>query len=172
MNLKQKVVYTLSILTAITCLVFVFNYTNTGVSKPDTGIDLDKIHELMENIDNLMQRTEEVHDSLKQLLDMLTVKEIELTGYAPLDPQAVEGMCFQGNPNITASGQQVVIGETVAAGRDIPFGTRIWIQGHGWRIVHDRGGMITNNHLDIAVATREEAFTIGRQQIKAVFVKP
>ena len=166
--MKQIVLYLALTLTAITWLALVSNHTNAD--KPD--MDLGEIHELMENIDNLMQRTDEVHDSLKQLLDMLTVKEIELTGYAPLDPRAIAGMCFSGNPNITASGHRVVIGETVAAGRNIPFGTRVWIEGIGWRTVHDRGGMITDRHIDLAVATQEEARAIGRRQVRVLFVKP
>ena len=29
---------------------------------------------------------------------------VEATAYAPIDPQAVEGMCYSGDPWVTASG--------------------------------------------------------------------
>ena len=92
----------------------------------------------------------------------LEIREVTVTAYAPLDPNAIEGMCYQGDPEITASGEKVTPGVTVAAGPDIPFGTRVYIEGIGWRIVQDRGGKVGNNALDIAVLTKEEALSIGK----------
>jgi 3D (Asp-Asp-Asp) domain-containing protein len=127
----------------------------------------------MENIeytvDELRDKANSIYMMLDEFLKMFRIDTVELTGYAPLDPRAVEGMCFSGNPNITASGARVEIGTTVAAGRGIPFGTRVFVVGHGWRTVQDRGGMITNSHIDIAVATREEARAIGRRNATVIW---
>lgn len=98
------------------------------------------------------------------------VKIMEATAYAPLDPRAIEGMCFSGDPRITASGEKIVPGMTVAAGRGLPFGTNVWIEGIGRRVVQDRGGRITDRHLDIAVGTKEEAVEWGRRNV-VVFVE-
>lgn len=92
----------------------------------------------------------------------------EITGYAPLDPNAVEGMCYSGDPSITASGANVVVGETIAGAKSIPFGTKVWIEGFGWREVQDRGGMITEGKFDIAVNTKKEAYQIGRREVLIV----
>lgn len=89
-------------------------------------------------------------------------RQMTITHYAPLDPQAIDGMCFSGDPTITASGQKVEPGITVAAGVNIPFGTQVYIPGYGYREVHDRGGAIGPNSIDVAVATRSEAFRLGR----------
>ena len=94
---------------------------------------------------------------------------IELTAYAPLDPKAVEGMCFSGDPTVTASGATSTPGFSCAAGRSILFGTQVWIEGYpsnrpnGAWVVHDRGGMITDQHIDIMIESRDEAYRIGRQ---------
>lgn len=101
-------------------------------------------------------------------LKSFEVKTFEATGYAPLDPNAVEGICYSGDPNITASGRRVQPGITIAAGPSIPFGTWIWIEGYGWRRVDDRGGAIHNNKIDIAFHTRKEAFKFGRRHVTVV----
>lgn len=96
------------------------------------------------------------------------VESWEATGYAPLDPNAVNGICYSGDPNITAAGEPVYPGITVAAGPDIPFGTWLWVEGFGWRRVDDRGGKVGNKQLDICFATRDEAVTFGRQKVIVV----
>lgn len=98
-----------------------------------------------------------------------TIDEAELSFYAPLDPLAKEGVCFSGDRTITASGAPVVIGETIAAGPDIPFGTQVWIEGWGRREVQDRGGRIGEGQIDIAVGTVEEAMKLGRQTVKVAY---
>ncbi len=105
---------------------------------------------------------------LREILSGIEVQEFEVTAYAPLDPDAVEGMCYSGDPNVTASGGRPIPGETVAAGSGIPFGSRVWIEGVGIRTVNDRGSRITDEDLDLVVASRAEAFEWGRQQLRAV----
>ena len=91
---------------------------------------------------------------------------MEVTAYAPLDPAAVEGMCYSGDPAVTASGEAPVPGETVAAA--LPFGTVLWIEGIGIRRVNDRGGRIRDDCIDLVMATREEALKFGRQKRRVV----
>lgn len=99
------------------------------------------------------------------------VMEVEITHYAPLDANAVEGVCYSGDPNITASGARVQVGKTIAAGPSIPFGTKIYIPGYGMRVVQDRGGAITDNHIDIAIHSRAEAYRLGRKKV-LVYIQP
>jgi hypothetical protein len=47
-------------------------------------------------------------------------------------------VCTHRGDGITASGIRVREGITIAAPRSIPFGTRIWVPGAGWRTVQDR----------------------------------
>jgi len=62
---------------------------------------------------------------------------------------------------VTASMAPATAGVTVAASNTIPFGTRIWIEGYGERVVQDRGGAIGMNRLDIYVNTHPEALRHG-----------
>lgn len=123
---------------------------------------LQTVQSLAEEVLLLRSENEDLRRQVEQWLETWDVIEAEVTSYAPLCATAVEGMCYSGDPSITAGGVRVVPGVTVAAGPSIPFGTRVWIEGFGFRTVQDRGGRITDSHLDIAVETRAEALAIGR----------
>ncbi len=87
---------------------------------------------------------------------------VKLTAYAPLDPMAQEGMCFSGNPAITASG--TYSREGVVAANFLSFGTKIRIPSlFGDRIftVEDRMSSRFNNTVDILVSSRQEAINFG-----------
>lgn len=92
--------------------------------------------------------------------------EMVATGYAPLDPKAIKGMCYSGDPTVTASGKRTTPGITIAAPKHIPFGTWVHLQGIGWRRVDDRGKRITGNKIDICFHTRKAALQWGRRKIK------
>lgn len=91
---------------------------------------------------------------------------------APLSGDAVRGWDFTGDPTLTASGEKVVPGETAAAGPNIPFGTRIYVEGMGWRTVNDRGRLIEPNDIDLAVETRQESLAFGKQQLLVILKLP
>lgn len=62
--------------------------------------------------------------------------------------------CCGKTNGITASGIKAQEGVTVAADTSkLPFGTRIYIKGIGWRTVQDRGGAIKGNRLDIYISS-------------------
>lgn len=68
-----------------------------------------------------------------------------------------EHICGEGH-GITASGQPIQAGVTVAADTSIfPYGTVLYIEGVGIRIVQDKGAAIQGKHLDVAVDTHENA---------------
>ena len=121
------------------------------------------------------QNQGEIKDNIDQMLDIFagaTVDEFTVTAYAPMDPRAVEGMCYSDDPNVTASGLPPIPGETVAAGPGIPFGSRVWINGIGVRTVNDRGGRIHDRAIDIVVGNRAAAMEFGRQALKGLVVLP
>ena len=89
-----------------------------------------------------------------------------VTAYAPLDPQAVEGVCYSGDPAVTASGEAPVPGETVAAA--LPFGTLLYIEGIGLRRVNDRG--VGPGRIDVVTETRAQAFEIGRSRRRVIIL--
>lgn len=100
------------------------------------------------------------------------VQLMNITMYAPLSPGAVRGLDFQGDPSETASGDEVVPGETAAAGPNIPFGTRIYVEGIGWRTVNDRGRQVGPNDIDLACESKKESLEFGRQQRLVILEAP
>ncbi len=100
------------------------------------------------------------------------IREMNITKYAPLDPGAVEGWDYAGDPKITASGKKVVPGESAAAGPNIPFGTRIYVEGKGWYTVKDRGGGIGVDDIDLAVEAKDESQAWGVQEKLVIIDKP
>lgn len=101
----------------------------------------------------------------------LMPRTVIVTGYAPLDPNAKEGVCYSGDPTITASGSKVQPNRTIATDKSIPFGTQVLIEGFDdVFIVEDRGGKIKGNRIDVCFATQKEALEFGKKKLAAVFL--
>lgn len=68
-------------------------------------------------------------------------------------------ICGEGH-GITSSGAKVHPGVTVAADTSIlPYGTVVYIEGVGLRVVQDTGSAVVGNKLDVAVNTHAEALS-------------
>ena len=61
----------------------------------------------------------------------------------------------------TASGTVPKPGRTVAAPRGVPFGSRIYIAGLGWRVAEDRTARQYDGRFDVFVGTHREAQRLG-----------
>ncbi len=101
-----------------------------------------------------------------------SVELMNITMYAPLSAGAVRGRDYSGDPSLTASEEELVPGKTAAAGPNIPFGTRIYVEGLGWHTVEDRGRLIGPNDVDLAVSTQKEAVEFGKQQRLVILKLP
>lgn len=72
--------------------------------------------------------------------------------------------CCGKTDRITASGVKAVEGVTVAGDTSkLHFGTKIYIDGVGERIVQDRGGAITGNKIDLYFESHQKALEFGIQ---------
>ena len=146
------------------------------VEVPDYSQSLEalegQVDYLKQKMEEMQGRIQDIRDRLDSLLETFDVAETyTLTAYAPLDPKAVYGLDYIGNPAVTASGDRPIPGQTVAADKSIPFGTRVWIEGVGVRTVNDRGGAIKRGRLDLCMETRNEALQFGRQKRKVIILK-
>lgn len=71
-------------------------------------------------------------------------------------------ICGTGD-GITASGQPIQADVTVAADQALlPYGTVLYIEGVGVRVVQDKGAGVQGYHLDVAVDTHENALAWSR----------
>lgn len=76
-----------------------------------------------------------------------------------------------GGGGTTASGTQVTPYQTAAVDtRVIPFGTKLYIEGIGYRIAEDRGGAVKGNKIDLAVTTHKEALNLGVDRNVKVYI--
>lgn len=76
-----------------------------------------------------------------------------------------------GGGGTTASGTQVTPYQTAAVDTSvIPFGTKLYIEGIGYRIAEDRGGAVKGNKIDLAVTTHEEALNLGIDRNVKVYI--
>jgi 3D (Asp-Asp-Asp) domain-containing protein len=76
--------------------------------------------------------------------------------------------CCGKSDGITADGTYAPAAKyrIVAAPREIPFGTRMWIEGVGEVVVHDRGGAIRGKRVEQFFHTYKEALQWGVQERK------
>lgn len=47
----------------------------------------------------------------------------------------------------------------------IPLGSRIWVEGYGWGLAEDTGGLIKGQIIDLFMETKREALNWGRKNI-------
>ncbi len=158
--MKNKNIIVYMCLFVITAFIFIYNQQQHDIEIFHHVQHTNLLKEEIDTLNNVLNNIDEVYIPI----------QVEMTMYAPLDPQAVEGMCYSGNPNITASGAQSTPYTSIAMSSDVPFGTKVFIPEYGLGVVQDRGGMITKNKLDLMVASRQEALTFGRQN-KIVYIK-
>ncbi|MFH1075623.1 MAG: 3D domain-containing protein [Pseudomonadota bacterium] len=72
---------------------------------------------------------------------------------------------------ICSDGTKASYGTIAADTTLFPFGTKMYVPGYGWGVVHDRGSAITGYHIDIFFEDHDDAEEWGRQRLKVLVVK-
>ena len=70
-----------------------------------------------------------------------------------------------------ANGRPPVAGVTIAGPRALPFGTRVWIEGIGLRIITDRSALRFDDRFDLFVPDHETAKRFGLKQLRVTILK-
>ena len=96
--------------------------------------------------------------TLSIILLACTVSAETITAYC-----ACAKCCGKNANGITAAGTRPVEGRTVAAARSIPLGTRIHIEGIGWRVVEDRTARRYDGRVDVFFKSHADAVKFGKQ---------
>lgn len=152
---------------ALVCAAEIINCAKAGALKSRIA-DLETQRDIYASraqhwIDRAVE-DEEVIDSMQLRLDALADGKVELedagvflcTAYCT---EQYPHICGEGH-GITASGQPIQAGVTVAADQTIfPYGTVLYIENVGIRIVQDKGAGVQGAHIDVAVDTHENALT-------------
>lgn len=118
-------------------------------------------------INEKMHLINQLNDDVKQLnrdLNELKSRRVAYLGNYIITYYCSCEQCCGKNNGITASGQKVQDGVTIAADSSLPFGTKVYIQGIGLRVVQDRGGAIKGNIMDVYVNSHDKAIQLGRSR--------
>lgn len=75
-------------------------------------------------------------------------------------------MCCGNSDGTTASGRIPVQGVTVAAPRWVPFGSRVYIQNVGWRVVQDRTARRYDGRWDVYFTRHRDAKRFGLRRLE------
>lgn len=133
----------------------------------------------MFQIENLEKELKTVKAEKQELLDEKELKEIEVnhikylscvekqsgifrvTAYCSCEKCCGKWATINGG-GVTASGTKVKEGRTIAVYKNqIPFGTKVHIEGMGTYIAEDTGSAIKENCIDIYFDSHEEALKFG-----------
>lgn len=132
--------------------------------------EIESLYKARYRLENELRRLQDegvkVQIEIEDIFPDAKETSMTVTAYAPLDPAAVEGMCYSGDPTVTASGEAPVPGETVAAA--LPFGTLLYIEGVGLRRVNDRG--VPSGCIDVVTETRSQALKLGRSRRRVLIL--
>lgn len=93
-------------------------------------------------------------------------EDYTITAYCPCEK------CCGKSDGITATGTKATAGRTIAVDpNEIPYGTRIEIEGVGVRIAEDCGGAVSGKKIDLFFETHEQAKNWGKQIKKVKILK-
>jgi len=119
-----------------------------------------------------LKELKEISQELKEIYDQLEIFTAEITGYAPHDPTAEEGHCYEGSPEVTATGTYPVVGEVAAVDPEvIPYGSKIYIEGKGLYRAEDTGSAIQGKIIDVVMENRQQTSRFGRQERKVLIFR-
>ena len=72
----------------------------------------------------------------------------------------------------TSIGRKPVVGRTIAVDpKVIPYGSRVFIPGFGWRVAEDTGAQIKGNRIDVLVENEEKAYNLGRKSALVLWTR-
>jgi 3D (Asp-Asp-Asp) domain-containing protein len=120
----------------------------------------------VEDMNAKLSSTESQLTSAQSDLETLKQNKVAYIGKYKITYYCACKQCCGKEDGITASGVKVQEGITVAADTSIlPFGTKIYIKGIGWRTVQDRGGAIKGNRLDIYIPSHNDPMPYNVQNL-------
>ena len=156
------------IITFLVIISITFGYLYIDTSN-EAKIKQNNIVDQAIEITNLNKSNQDLSSQLisaQSDLEALKQNQVAYIGKYKITYYCACKQCCGKEDGITASGAKVQEGVTVAADTSIlPFGTKIYIQGIGWRTVQDRGGAIKGNRLDIYISSHNDPMPYNVQNL-------
>ena len=129
----------------------------------DVEIERDIYSSSLEQADETIYKLCQEKDELKARLEIKYENERELLDYEYVGDLTITAYCCEKYPHIcgggnTASGTPPIpyLTCSISNPKEIPFGTVLYIEGVGIRVVQDTGAF-DSSKIDVAVKTHEEA---------------
>ena len=123
--------------------------------------DLSSSNQILSNdYNNLLVENEELKSTIDTFKTnrLVYAGEFNITHYCN---EPYEHICGYGHRK-TATGNDTIVGYTVAVDPSvIPYGTKLYIEGVGWRYADDCGSGINENDIDVLVDYHDEAKSLG-----------
>lgn len=170
MSKKNIIIIILSFMALVVgiCLSVQLYKTNTQLNSANEKIiaiekDLDesnqKLDECNKELDECKGKLKKAKTTIKDLksdeYEFIYLGEYKLTYYCDM---RFSHIC--GGSGITATGKPTEVGTTIAVNpNDIPYGSKVYIEGIGFRSADDTGGGIGRKHIDVLVKTHDEALS-------------
>lgn len=113
-----------------------------------------------------------VNSELQEIVDSWQAGIFKASAYSPLDDR--NGLNSWGDGTIMTSGVNTADYIDTGVGVDpeiIPLGSKIYIEGIGWRIATDTGGAIKGYELDIPMWDFDDAMKYGTPEVLVLWPK-
>lgn len=90
---------------------------------------------------------------------------------APRKAVYLEATAYTHTGNRTYTGVYPKIGTVAVDPKVIPLNSRLWIEGYGYGIAQDTGGLIKGNIIDLFMDTKEECQRWGRKKVNVYILE-
>lgn len=131
------------------------------VTKEELLAETNRANELNESLSDTKLMLEEANAMIDELKSdeykLVYMGDFKITYYCD---ERRDHIC--GGNGVTASGKKTNVGVTAAADWSVlPKGSKVYIEGIGWREIQDVGGGVDGKHIDVLVKTHKEALSLG-----------
>lgn len=159
--MSKKVIAAILAVTAVLGAVTIF-YQHEADMKDAALLNLKNELNVVQNeidvVQGELEDANQIIDDLKDTDKLVYLGEFKYTHYCT---QKYKHICGEG-AGLTYTGTKVTPGRTIAVdSKVIPLGSKVYVEGYGWRVAEDIGGGVDGNHIDVAVETHEQALSAG-----------
>lgn len=83
----------------------------------------------------------------------------------------METTAYTHTGNTTYTGVWPKVGTIAVDPKVIPLGTKLWVEGYGFGVAQDTGGLIKGNIIDLFMETEKECLHWGRRYVKVYIIE-